>query len=274
MRLRLLSVLPALLLCSAATPATPLPFKAMTYNVLYDSKEVEASIDAIEKELPDILCLTELTPEFIQAFVKRLDGKYPHRSFFPRSGTWGVGIASRHPLRNAQSFPQEPHRMPALEADVLLNGRRITVSCVHLMPPGAQHKKSDDLLTSMQKNAKLRARQAAALVERYSRARGPVLLLGDMNEGRRDAALKAFVEAGFLHACDGPGSSCGPTWPRATRSFGVGVEIDHVLGRGLTFAETKVLGAGGSDHCPVQARFDFAPPPKAPPSSPPGPAEH
>jgi endonuclease/exonuclease/phosphatase (EEP) superfamily protein YafD len=43
----------------------------------------------------------------------------------------------------------------------------------------------------------------------------------------------------------------------------MGVEIDHILGRGLTFAEAEVLYEGGSDHYPVQARFDFAPPPGA-----------
>jgi endonuclease/exonuclease/phosphatase (EEP) superfamily protein YafD len=264
----MLALLPVLLLCSAATPAPPLPFKAMAYNVLFDSTKVEESIDSIEKELPDILCLTELTSGFTQSFVKRLGEKYPHRLFEPRSGTWGVGIASRHPLRNAQSFPQKPHRMPAMEAEVLLNGRPIKVSCVHLMPPGAQHKKADDLLTSMEKNAKLRASQGAALVERYSRERMPVLLLGDMNEQRQGSALKAFTEAGFLHSCDGPGASCGPTWPRMGLSF-LGAEIDHILGRGLTFAQAKVLNEGGSDHSPVRAWLDFAPPPKAPSVSPP-----
>jgi endonuclease/exonuclease/phosphatase (EEP) superfamily protein YafD len=43
----------------------------------------------------------------------------------------------------------------------------------------------------------------------------------------------------------------------------MGVEIDHILGRGLTFAKAEVLYEGGSDHYPVQARFDFAPPPQA-----------
>jgi endonuclease/exonuclease/phosphatase (EEP) superfamily protein YafD len=52
-------------------------------------------------------------------------------------------------------------------------------------------------------------------------------------------------------------------------SFIVGAEIDHILGRGLTFAEAQVLNEGGSDHSPVRACFDFAPPPKAPSATPP-----
>jgi endonuclease/exonuclease/phosphatase (EEP) superfamily protein YafD len=43
----------------------------------------------------------------------------------------------------------------------------------------------------------------------------------------------------------------------------MGVEIDHILGRGLTFQEAAVLYEGGSEHFPVQTRFDLAPSPEA-----------
>ncbi len=35
------------------------------------------------------------------------------------------------------------------------------------------------------------------------------------------------------------------------------VQIDHILGRGLTFSGAKVVRSGGSDHYPVRAFFDF-----------------
>ncbi len=264
MRRSLLTLLPLLLMCASSPPPAPLPFKVMAYNVLYDSTEMDASLDTIEAQLPDILCLTELTPSFARSFSKRLGKQYPHRYFVPHPGTWGVGIASRHPLENPQHFPVKPHRIPAADADVKLVGRRVKVSCVHLMAPVAKHKKSDDLFTTLEKNAELRTKQGATLVKRYERERGQILLLGDMNEGKPGGAMKAFGEAGFIHACTGPDSSCGPTWPRAAVPLPMGVEIDHILGRGLTFAEAEVLYEGGSDHFPVQARFDFAPPPAQP----------
>jgi endonuclease/exonuclease/phosphatase (EEP) superfamily protein YafD len=264
-------ILPALLtllpvLAAAASPPAPtaLPFRAMAYNVLYDAADVEASLAAIDSEQPDFVCLRELTPKFAKAFRKRFARQYPHMALEPRKGTWGVGIASRHPLARTRHFPEKPHRLPALEADVQLSGRTLKVVCVHLMPPVAKHRKSDTLAETMDKNAELRTKQGRALMERYAQESGALLLLGDMNEGREGGAMKAFRSAGFVHACEGPRSACGNTWPGATTVLPAIVEIDHILGRGLTFEEARVVRKGGSDHFPVVARFGFTPPAPAP----------
>ncbi|MCY1073500.1 endonuclease/exonuclease/phosphatase family protein [Archangium lansingense] len=240
-------------------PRPTWPFKAMAYNVLYDApaEDIEKSLEVIEKEKPDVLCLRELTPTFAKAFRKRLGKEYPHTVLTPRRGTWGMGIASRHPLLRTESFPEKPHRIPGMEADVKLGGKRMKVVCVHLMAPGAKHIKTDGLLESLEKNAKLRAKQGKALMERYANEKAPILLLGDMNEGRQADAMKTFATAGFTHSCDGPSASCGNTWPGANTALPAVVEIDHILGRGLTFSEARVLRSGGSDHFPVRALFNF-----------------
>lgn len=245
----------------SAAPSPPKPVTVMTYNVLYSAPEedVQRSLDVIEKEAPDILCLRELTPRFVRAFRKRLGKQFPHVRLVPRKGTWGVGIASRYRLLRTEHFPQTPHRMPALDADVRLGEHLVKVACVHLMAPGARHQRADDLLTSMEKNAVLRHRQAEALMRRYSRWRGPVLMLGDMNEGRSGKAMEAFASAGFQHACDGPDAACGATWPGSASVLPSVVEIDHVLGRELRLTGAKVLRAGGSDHDAVRATLDFPP---------------
>ncbi|WP_240359644.1 endonuclease/exonuclease/phosphatase family protein [Pyxidicoccus trucidator] len=264
MRIQRIAVLLFLAACGSGirqTASGPPPFKAMTYNVLYDSsfEGVEKSVDVIEAAKPDVLCLRELTPRFAWAFERRLGKEYRQRRFVPRTGTWGVGIATRHRLLRTEVFRQRPHRMPAMEAEVLVNGRRLKVVCVHLMAPGARHHKDDGLLESLPKNASLRDKQARALVDRYAKEKMPLLLLGDMNEERGDAAMKSFASAGFAHACDGPDASCGPTWPaRPALAFRF-MEIDHILGRGLNLSGARVLDAGDSDHCPVAAHFDFAP---------------
>ncbi|MFP2924198.1 endonuclease/exonuclease/phosphatase family protein [Pyxidicoccus sp. 3LG] len=233
----------------------------MTYNVLYSSPEedVRKSLDVIAKEQPDILCLRELTPRFTRAFQKRLGKEYPHSVLLPRKGSWGVGIASRHRLLRSELFSQRPHRMPALEADVRIGKQRLKVVCVHLMAPGSTHRKGDGLLESIPKNAVLREKQGKALVKRYAKEQGPLLLLGDMNEGRSGEAMRAFAAADFAHACDGPDASCDATWPGATTVLPAIVEIDHILGRKLTLSGAKVLREGGSDHYPVRASFSFVP---------------
>ncbi len=261
MRIQRLAVLLLLAACgsgdgppSAGSP----PFKALTYNVLYDAspEDVERSVDVIEAAKPDVLCLRELRPRFARAFEKRLGREYRQRHLQTHKGSWGVGIATRHRLLRTEVFPQRPHRMPAMEADVLVNGRKLKVVCVHLMAPGSVHRKGEGLLESLPKNAELRDKQGQALVARYAKEKLPVLLLGDMNEGRSGAAMQSFAAAGFLHACEGPEARCGATWSAKALTF---VEIDHILGRGLTLSGARVLEAGGSDHYPVEALFDFAP---------------
>jgi len=244
-----------------AAPEPREPLRVMTYNVLYSASEedVGRSLDVIEKEAPDILCLRELSPRFAHAFRKRLGAKYPHSRLLPRKGTWGMGIASKHPLARAEPFAQKPHRMPGLEAEVRVGRRRLKVACVHLMAPGARHTKDEDLFESMAKNAALREKQGAALVRRYAKEEGPLLLLGDMNEERSGAAMKAFAAADLVHACDGKGADCGSTWPGATSMLPAVVEIDHILGRKVSLSGAKVLRTGGSDHYPVRAVLDFPP---------------
>ncbi|MCP3064035.1 hypothetical protein LXT21_35190 [Myxococcus sp. K38C18041901] len=244
-----------------APPPAPAPVRVMAYNVLYSSpaEGIDKSLEVIEKEAPEVLCLRELTPGFAAAFRKRLGKDYPHLKLMPRKGGWGVGLASRHRLRRVERFAQKPHRMPGLEADVLVGGRTLKVACLHLMPPGATHRREDGLLETMRKNATLRKQQAEALVERYSKARGPVLLFGDMNESRTQEAMTTFAAAGFAHACHGPDALCGDTWPGAASVVPSFVEIDHILGRNLSLSGAKVLHGGGSDHFAVRASVAFPP---------------
>ena len=52
-----------------------------------------------------------------------------------------------------------------------------------------------------------------------------------------------------------PGRRCGPTWPGHTLNFPATFRIDYILVRGVRFADSAVLEAGGSDHYPVAARI-------------------
>lgn len=232
----------------------------MTFNVLYDAKDVERSLDAIEAADPDVLCLRELGPAFARAFEKRLGRRYPHRSLKPKaSGTWGVGIASRFRMAGARVFAQRPHRMPAMEARVATANGPVVVACLHLFPPVAKRKKSEGVLQSMEQNAELRHQQALAISRRYAAEKRPVVLLGDFNESPGGKAISSLVDAGFLRACEIPAASCGATYPGATSPWPAVFEIDHILGRGVRFTSARVIREGGSDHYPVVASFTVAP---------------
>lgn len=242
--------------CSVAHSASSGSASAMTYNVLYDGADNDASLDAIAAADPDIVCLQEVTVAFVRAFEKRLATKYPARRFEARAGTWGIGIASKHAIVSAQVFAQSPHRMPAMQAVVNLRGRRVTVACVHLFPPVAKRRKEASLFEAMDENAILRVKQAKAILVRFAKTKR-LLVLGDMNEGESDKAVASLLAAGLHNACDVENESCGATFPGATSAWPAVFQIDHIFGRGLKFEHARVIRAGGSDHFPVYAKFHF-----------------
>jgi endonuclease/exonuclease/phosphatase (EEP) superfamily protein YafD len=148
--------------------------------------------------------------------------------------------------------------MPGLEAEVRVGGSWTRVVCLHLFPPVGKHRKSDGFLQTLAKNANLREQQAAAIVRRYKRFRGPLLLIGDMNEEAKHKAMQTFQKAAFVRACDAAAdSSCGPTWPADRSPLPALFEIDHILGRNVTFLTARVVLEGSSDHHPVLATFSL-----------------
>ncbi|MGA9519938.1 MAG: endonuclease/exonuclease/phosphatase family protein [Myxococcaceae bacterium] len=262
-----LGLFAALAATSAHATAPRRALSVMAYNVLYDATDVEATLKTIERADPDVLCLTELTPKFVRAFEDRFGDELRFRSFHPKSGTWGVGIASRFPLKNVTVFQQRPHRMPAVEARVVTDQGRVRVACLHLFPPVSGQKKGESFSAMMKRNADLRKKQAAFVVRRYAKEKQPVLLLGDMNEGSDERAMRLFAEAGYRRSCELPEQRCGPTFPGATSAFPAVWEVDHILGRDVRFESARVIKAGGSDHYPVFATFTLGGGEEAPPSS-------
>lgn len=224
----------------------------LAYNVLFQGADDAKSIAAIDAAAPDVVCLTELTPRFVKAFEKKLGAKYPHRAFQPAKGTWGVGFASKRPLRAVAVVPQAPSRIPALEARTTLDGVDTTLLCVHWVPPDV-HQPKKSLADALKDNTAVHAKQAATFTTRYARARGPVVILGDFNAQPGDDGLAALEDAGWTRACAVTGD-CSATFPGPAMPWPAVFAIDHVYVRGLGVTEARTVRAGGSDHFPVMAR--------------------
>lgn len=251
-----------LILTSACSNAEMLPtngaVSVMAYNVLYDSKKIDASIDLIAKHDPALLCLRELTPQFQQKLLQRIGKRYPYRKLHPRKGTWGAGILSKYEIKQSEYFPLKPHRIPGLEARISIKNRTLILSCLHLFPPLGKHRKNDGFFTTLDKNQKLRKDQVGELIKRYQRNDKPIIILGDMNEDREDGALTALRKAGYQHSCEVVETDyCGGTFPAGINFVPAMFEIDHILGKGVGFISSEVVRSGGSDHYPVKAVFLF-----------------
>lgn len=242
----------------AAVAGEPRPVRVMAYNVLYDAKDNAASVALVRSVDPDVLCLRELRSPFAELLVKELGPTYPHRALHPKKvGTWGAGIVSRYPVSDVQEYPSTPHKLPVLQATVATPAGKLTVICVHLAPPLMVHRKSDSVSQTLTKNAELRRAQVAALIARVEKRAEAVLVLGDFNEERNANGVRLLVSSGFKDACEAQQSRCGATWPGAASAFPAIWEIDHVLGRGVTFRAARVARGGGSDHYPKVAELEL-----------------
>jgi endonuclease/exonuclease/phosphatase (EEP) superfamily protein YafD len=98
-----------------------------------------------------------------------------------------------------------------------------------------------------------RNEQIEALARYAGKARGPLVMAGDLNLTMWNAAYRPLAEAAGLHNAR-KGHGIGATWP----SVGPGVPIDHVLATpDVRLRNFRVLSRIGSDHLPVFTEFSI-----------------
>lgn len=167
------------------------------------------------------------------AELARLTGM--HVSFWPtvrkRGWEYGIGIASREPVE--ETYVDLP-RIASEEPRGAITGRL----------PGAD---ASFIATHLSVKAGPRRVQTGFLLELASELEPPVVILGDLNQGR--VGLRPLVKAGF-----DPGRQKEHTLStRATRW-----QIDFVLvGPPARLASTHTVTTDASDHVPLVAEVAF-----------------
>lgn len=237
-----------------ATAATK-GLSVMSFNVLLGGKPPSEAVDAVAAADPDLICLQEMTAELAAEFEARLGARYPHRLFRPAPNAQGIGIASRLPLADGRVEALGLGILPSLAVTVRASQFELRLACVHLIPPQAGFAVRDDLWDMYHENKTLRLGQVSELLNHLNDTGLPAIIMGDLNEWPGQAAVAELAKAGFRDSCYASGSDCGPTWPGHTLNFPATFRIDYILGRGVKFADSAVLEAGGSDHYPVAARI-------------------
>jgi len=243
----------------AARASSESTLSVMTFNILKGGRPASDALDAIAAARPDIVCLQEMTAELAAEFETRLGARYPYRLFRPNPNAQGIGIASRYPLAGGKTDMLGLRFLPSLAVTVRAPSMAVRAVCVHLIPPQAGFRNSDDLWATYQRNKALRLRQVANLLKLFDGPDRPAVIIGDLNEWPGQAAVAELVEAGFEDSCDAAGSRCGATWPGRLLPLPATFRIDYILGRGVTFTDAATLDAGGSDHYPVAAHFAIRP---------------
>lgn len=210
------------------------------YRAEASSNELAA---LIQEEQPDLLILVE-TNERLHKDLTGL-GALESLDFrtapAPAGGVRDTVIFSKNPITEIDSGLGERatgwFAMPTVEVDVAQ--QRVLVAGVHVYPP----------LKDAQQ-----WRQGLSAIDTWvhTHPESPMILAGDFNSTSGHRLYRDAV-AGLTEAS---GLRPQATWPQGMLPFPV-IEIDHILGRGMTFSNTGAIPIFGSDHLAVYTTARF-----------------
>lgn len=206
-------------------------------NVGLASRKPDTLLDWLDKQGIDLVALSEVSPAYAQALQEH--SGFGYRRLEPSRGPFGLALLSRHPLVESEVL-RDADRIPRIRATLLWQGRAVTVTAVHPMPPLSIyfHGARNDLLRTAANQAGPETR--------------PGLLLGDLNASPWSSGMLGPSAAGFRRA-----TGLWPSWPAVLHGF-LGIPIDQILVSGhwgVTDSGTGPILT--SDHIPVWANLSL-----------------
>lgn len=223
-----------------------------TFNVHFARAGDASTLEAVGRTGADVIFLQELSPGWQTALSERYTETYPFMLFAPARGAGGLGVLSRWPLEDAGFLPAVIHH-PAWLVKVGFPPASLHVLNVHLR---ASRRRGQNLLSGLIGMSADHEEEIATFMRRANAP--PSIVLGDFNEGFRGTAIGWLEQRGFVNALAVHDPDM-PTWRAGWGVFRS--TLDHVLTRGcVSSIDAWVLHAGASDHWPVVARLNVAPP--------------
>lgn len=203
-----------------------------------DYGRVRSYLDARDAE---VLVLSELTPAWVRELQPVLS-RYPFWASEGRRSPWGLGVFSRHPLREARVLNLGVTGSVNIHAILESPAGDVELMAVHLASPGsAAH--------AAQRNQQL-ARLAELLGGPRPAGGMPRLLVGDMNLTPFSPHFRSLLAQTGLRDMRQPAGFLG-TWP--TWLPPLQIPIDHCLADPVLGAVRVRRGpAVGSDHYPLE----------------------
>lgn len=209
--------------------------RVLSHNVDASNQDPEGTARKLLEAGADLVALQELSNEHRSRYSNLLNERYPH---VVSRGT--VALWSKHPFASSSSVDIGMGWTRALRAVVQAPGGAVAVYVAHL----ASVRVDADGFSSDERNSTISELGTQISQDKQQR----ILLLGDLNGTAYDRGL-APLTFGLESAQASAGFGFGFTWPAAFPM----ARIDHVLTRGVTVTDSRVLSRTGSDHLPVAA---------------------
>jgi endonuclease/exonuclease/phosphatase (EEP) superfamily protein YafD len=185
-----------------ATPAAHAAgptLRAMTYNVEYRNRDVDAIVATLREADADVVGIQELTPELAATLAPALAADYPYQTFNPREGVVGMGIASRYPFEVIS---------PGDELGGFWIGEP---QVVRVESPGGPLTLMNAHFTQG-RNRDTNARRVATWMAHQT---DPVVVVGDLNATDLSDAHATLTESGLRDTWREVGWGYGSTFPAA-----------------------------------------------------------
>jgi endonuclease/exonuclease/phosphatase (EEP) superfamily protein YafD len=247
---------PTLVSLTGSAPPDARSVRTMSWNLQSDGVAPSAAAALLGSIEADLVGLQELVPATADALATDpgVLARFPHQVFAPQATVLGIGLLSRHPITDQQSWSDPP----LIRAIVAPPGDApISVVVAHPLP--ARFTMLAGLPVSLdtaRRDAAI-ARVRSVIDEELASGRS-VIVLGDFNVTEREPAY-ADLSRGLRDAHLDAGVGPGFTW-RPTRfqhlAFGL-LRIDYLLASSefTTLAASHDCQPRGSDHCIVMATF-------------------
>lgn len=196
-------------------------------NVLKKNPQHEKTLSVITRENPDIIALAEVDEKWLSHF----DGlsNYSHKLRYPKTNNFGLAVYSKLPFES-EVIEIGHYKTPL----AILTFQHFDFVVAHPVPPLTMER--------MRENS-LYIEEIAALV---SASQKPFIVAGDLNSTLWSKMIKPLFDAGLQRI-----GVFAYTWPAQNPLLAL--QIDHILVRGIPYANLKTLDAIGSDHFPIQA---------------------
>lgn len=221
---------------ATATDGTRL--RVMEVNVLTSNRNHDAFLEMVRAQQPDVIAVLEISAAWVEV-LRELSDLYPHKWVEPQEDNFGIGLLSKLPLQDSEVIDFEG--VPAVRAEVVVDGTLVHVFAVHTLPPVNSE------------NAARRNRQLKRLPELVMDVDGSVIVVGDLNATMWSPYFKSLCrDSGLKDVRKGRGII--PSWP--TQFAPVMIPIDHCLySDSLEVTGLRRGTAFGSDHLPLIIDF-------------------
>lgn len=231
---------------------TPVPagtpeLRVLSFNINYGVGHDPSNVAAVAEADADLVLLQETTAESEAVFREALAGTYPHVLFRDCCNAGGLGVLSKHPIREEAWIEPTVGWFPAWRVVVDTPLGPVQALDVHLRPPMSD---GGSWVAGYFSTRDDRREEITAFFRALD-PKLPTIIAGDFNEDAQGRAIAFLSERGLVSALPQVDPRA-KTWRWQTKLGKLRMMLDHVVyGPGLQLRTAEVLDRGTSDHLPV-----------------------